>query len=367
MGRANEIGAVWRGSVLALLLGLASPAVGQPGQAVKGPALAHGVFVASPEQPEDVVPEAQLNAYVAAVGRELAYVYLTNNWFRDRAFPAEQVARVRARGATPFIRLMLRSSDEEAVRPDPLFPLQVIIAGQFDDDLRAWGAAAGRVDGPVYAEYGTEVNGSWFAWNARWNGETAGAAQFVQAYRRMAKLVREGGGSNVRWVFHVAAQDDPPVRWNTLESYYPGGDVISVLGVSAYGAQSPLDAPEDLLSLRAQLDDVMPRLSALAPSKPALLLEFGSARGAAVAPEAWAGAALKDLTDGRWPSLRGFSWWDSAWAIDDDPRHDTEMRVETQPALAAIFRRFLVGAGVTERLNLTPSSPQTSSSAQEAP
>lgn len=295
-----------------------SPVPAQPSLPTQPNALAHGVFVASPEQPEDTVDEAQLNAYLAAVGRKLAYVYLTNNWFRSRAFPAEQVARVRARGATPFVRLMLRSSDEEATQPDPLFTLAAINAGTFDAELRAWGAAAGQVGSPVYAEYGTEVNGEWFAWNARWNGREGGAAQFVQAYRHIVNTVRAGGGGNVRWVFHVAAQDDPPARWNTLESYYPGGDVISVLGVSAYGAQSPLDYPQDVLSLRAQLDAVMPRLSALAPAKPALLLEFGSARDAAISPEnwvsseSWAEAALNDLSAGRWPTLRGFSWWDSA-------------------------------------------------------
>ena len=320
--------------------------------ALSAPALAHGVFVAEPGVPEDQLSAQQLDAYVAASGRALAYVYLTNNWFYSRAFPTQAVSTVRDRDAVPFVRLMLRSSDDEATGPDPLYSLSAITAGTFDADLRAWGKSAGQVSGPIYAEYGTEVNGFWFGWNARWNGQAAGAAQFVKAYRHIARVVREGGGKNVRWVFHVAAQDDPPQAWNTLEAYYPGGDVISVLGVSAYGAQSPQDRADNILSLRQQLDGVMPRLSALAPGKPVMLLEFGSAAGAAVSPQEWAGAALRDLTAGRWPALRGFSWWNSAWENDSSPSHNTEMRLEEQPALAAIFRRFLASPSVSTRLNL---------------
>ncbi len=345
--------------------------------------LAHGVFVAGPEAPEDAVTDAQLDAYSAAVGVPgvaggpgLAYVYLSNNWFRSRHFPVQVVRRVQARGAAPVVRLMLRSSDEAATGPDGSYTdagytLAELAGGALDADLTVWAREAARLPGPLYVEYGTEVNGDWFGWNARWNGHERGAALFVRAYRHLVGVVRQAGASNVRWVFHVAAQDDPQTDgpqtdgsqtdgrpgWNRLEAYYPGGDVISVLGVSAYGAQTPQDT--DIRSLRSQLDAVLPRLGALAPGKPVLLLEFGSAAGASVTPEAWAGAALNDLTSGRWPQLRGFSWWNSAWQNDDQAAHDTEMRVERQPLLAAVFRRYLghtsLGTGsVTSTLDLRP-------------
>jgi len=336
-------------SALALLVGCA----GTSGSEASTRPLAQGVFVASPGTPEDEVPESQLGAYVSASGSPgLAYVYLTNNWFRSRHFPTSVVARVRARGAVPVVRLMLRSSDDEATGPDADYPLSDLTSGRLDADLKVWAREAASVPGPVYAEYGTEMNGNWFAWNAAWNGQEKGAAQFVQAYRHLVNVVREAGAGNVRWIFHVAAQDDPDVAWNRLEAYYPGGDFISVLGVSAYGAQTPQE--EDIQSLREQLDAVMPRLHALAPTKPALLLEFGSVAGASVKPEAWADAALNDLTSGRWPQLRGFSWWNSAWQNDAVTAHDSELRVERQPELAAVFRRYLGSGKVSSTLDLSP-------------
>ena len=316
--------------------------------------LAHGVLVGTLGQEEDVVPESQLSAYVSATGKALAYVYLTNNWYVSRQFPAEQVGRVRARGAMPMVRMMIRSEDEDAAGKDPLYTLEAIVSGTFDNDLKAWGKQAGQSGGPLYAEYGTEMNGSWFTWNAKWNGKAAGAALFIQAYRHIVDQVRLGGGSNVRWIFHPAAGDDPDTAWNKLESYYPGGDIISLVGVSAYGAQSPQDQRADILSLRQQLDSVLPRLKALAPDKPIFLLEFGGAKNPFVASEVWAEAALGDLTSGRWPQLRGFSWWDSAWENDNNPAHDSELRVELQPALAAVFRRYLSSPGISTQFDAAP-------------
>ena len=337
------------------------------GRAAPGRALAHGVFVAGPDAPEDAVTDARLDAYTAAVGGPgLAYVYLSNNWYYSRHFPAEVARRVQARGAVPVVRLMLRSSDEAATGPDGSYTdmgytLAELAGGTLDGDLTVWAREAAQLPGPLYVEYGTEVNGDWFGWNARWNGKESGTALFVRAYRHLINVVRQAGASNVRWVFHVAAQDDPQTDgqtgWNRLEAYYPGGDVISVLGVSAYGAQTPQDT--DVRSLRSQLDVVLPRLGALAPGKPVLLLEFGSAAGASVTPETWAGAALGDLLSGRWPQLRGFSWWNSAWQNDDVAAHDTEMRVERQPLLAAVFRKYLSNppldhSAVTSTLELEP-------------
>lgn len=313
-----------------------------PGLLLPGP-LTHGVFVARPDAPEGAVPEADLRAYARAVGQAPGYVYLTHNWFAGRDFPAAQVRRVRARGAVPIVRLMLRSTDDEATQtPERVYTLERLLRGDFDGDLRAWAREAAR-QGPLYAEFGTEMNGEWFHWNARWQGRAAGAATFRRAYRHLINVTRRAGAGNVRWIFHVNAADAPDTSWNRFERYYPGGEFISLLGVSAYGAQTPFTPREEVLSLREQLDPAHARLRWLAPGKPILLLEFGSAADAPVPPEVWADAALRDLTSGRWLGLRGFSWWNSAWDNWNGDRRlaPTEMRVQLQPRLAAVFRKWL--------------------------
>jgi hypothetical protein len=44
-----------------------------------------------------------------------------------------------------------------------------------------------------------------------------------------------------------------------------------------------------------------------------------------------------------WPRVFGFSWWNEAWQNDDNPDHDTSMRLQDNPALAAVFKKQVGG------------------------
>ena len=60
-------------------------------------ALYHGVFPGGASGEEDDVTPAALLEYEAAVDRTVAWVYFSNNWYRDRAFPLETVPQSRRR------------------------------------------------------------------------------------------------------------------------------------------------------------------------------------------------------------------------------------------------------------------------------
>ncbi|MBN1837971.1 MAG: hypothetical protein JW820_19085 [Spirochaetales bacterium] len=193
-------------------------------------------------------------------GKPAAWVYFSHNWYRSRGFPADTAAWIRDRGSTPFIRLMLSSSPDQN-RPEGRFSLNRILQGAFDPDLCAWARGAREFDEPLFVEFGTEVNGRWFPWNGWWNGR------------------------------------------DRLEQYYPGDDYVDCLGVNVYGALTPMEKqwPE----FRRSMDAVYPRLSALAPTKPVLLLEFGAAAKNPLGDQAeWAGRALTYLVQNCWA---GFS------------------------------------------------------------
>ncbi len=86
------------------------------------------------------------------------------------------------------------------------------------------------------------------------------------------------------------------------------------------------------------MDAVYPRLTALAPTKPIALLEFGVTSGNPLGDQAvWADDALRDLTNFCWPRVIGFSWWNETWLNGDGSR--TDMRVQDNAALAAAFQR----------------------------
>lgn len=300
----------------------------------------HGVYPGAASEIEDDTRPSDLDAYETAVGKKAAWVYISNNWYFSRAFPEKTAEWIRAKGSIPFIRMMLRS-DNETDRPEPTYTLEAIRRGDFDSDLKAWASSAKDFGSPILVEWGTEMNGQWFTWNAKWNGGGGvGSELFKQTYRHIVNVIQNQGATNILWVWHIAATDDPEADWNRFENYYPGGDVVDWIGISVYGGQSPLD--EEWPSFGKQLDRAIPRLNKLAPTKPVIVAEFGASAGNPKgSPEHWADDALRQLTSNRWPSIRGFSWWNESWQNDDFSNHDTEMRVQKLPELAAVFKKYL--------------------------
>lgn len=310
----------------------------------------HGVYPGGITGEEDDLTLADLRSYETAAGQTAAWVYFSHNWYRDRQFPMTTAAWIRDAGSVPYIRLMLRS-DAEQNHAEPVFSLDRIIAGDFDDDLHRWFAAARDFGTPLVVEFGTEVNGEWFSWNGMWNGAGRldgygenslpdGPERFQDAYRRLVQISREAGARNLIWIFHVNNVDLPELSWNGFEHYYPGGDWVDWIAVSAYGALTPQE--EGWASFRGGMDAAYPRLEALAGGKPIVLAEFGVTLNHPLGDQAeWAGAALADLTAPRWPGLIGFSWWNERWQNDGNPDHDTTMRLQDNPALAQVFQQFV--------------------------
>lgn len=316
--------------------------------------LYHGVYPGGVTGEEDDITLADVTAYETAAGKRAAWVYFSHNWYYGRAFPAATAAWIRDHGSVPYIRLMLRSNPEQG-RADPVYSLSRILSGAFDNDFHAWCAEARNFGTRLIAEYGVEVNGEWFPWNGRWNGggtttgygdpnQPDGPERFRDAYRRIIQICRGEGAENITWVFHVNDGDWPEVNWNRFENYYPGDDYIDWLAVSSYGAQTPLDDWWPIF--RESMDAVYPRLTALSPAKPIIVAEFGVTNHNPLGNQSqWARAALTDLTSLRWPRIAAFSWWNERWQNDDNPAHDTNMRIQDNPALAAVFQE-LVGNNV---------------------
>lgn len=317
--------------------------------------LYHGVYPGGKTGEEDDITAADIRSYESAAGKGTAWVYFSDNWYRSRKFPIGTVRMIDGFGAVPYIRLMLRSTADQAkAGHENVFTLQHIIDGQFDADLIAWGKAAKSYGKPLLVEYGTEFNGFWFPWNARWNGwrektgfgskkKYDGPERFQAAFRHIVQTIRAQGATNVKWVWHVNNDDDYDLSWNRMERYYPGDDVVDWVAISAYGAQTPDETEEE--SFRAMMDRAYARMQAIAPKKPVIVAEFGHTSHAIAGDAApWAKTALHDLFSHRWPHVIGFSWWNETWENDDIKSHDTDMRLQDDPALKKAFRDELLNS-----------------------
>ena len=339
--------------VIALLVATGALASAQPVPAPDAGRFYHGCYPGGVTGEEDDITARDVQNYEDVAGRKVDWVYFSNNWYAGRRFPAETAGWIRDRGAVPYIRLMLRSEDHRPGKPEKAFSLQSIIDGKFDEDLKAWGRDAAAFGSPLIVEYGTEVNGEWFGWNGSFHGggrkdgfgdpkKADGPERFVAAYRHIVETVRSSGASNITWVFHLDASQSPEAAWNRFENYYPGPEYADWIGVSCYGPQRPMDDEEENVTFREKFDPVYSRVVKLAPDKPVMIPEFGCTTGYPhVRAEDWAKAALGDILSGRWPNVRGFSWWNERWENDDDPTHNTTMRVQDNPALGDVFRGAL--------------------------
>jgi hypothetical protein len=312
--------------------------------------LYHGVYPGGVTGEEDDLTLADVQAYEGAAGKHAAWIYFSDNWYHGRAFPTETATWIRTHGSIPYVRLMLRSTAEQG-RGDSLYTLKNILSGMFDNDLRAWCDGARGFGTRLIVEYGVEVNGQWFPWNGRWNGGGAtrgygdpnqpnGPERFRDAYRHIIQTCRDEGAENITWVFHVNDGDWPSASWNRFENYYPGDDYIDWLAVSVYGAQTPLDHYWDVF--RESMDVAYPRLVSLSAAKPIIVAEFGvTANNPLGSQSQWAQDALTDITAFRWPHVIAFSWWNEWWQNDDNPAHDTDMRLQTNPPLADVFMNLV--------------------------
>ncbi len=310
----------------------------------------HGIYPGQLTGQESGVTLNDLLAYEKFAGKKAAWVYFSNEWFESREFPLSTVSWIRDYGSVPFIRLMLRSSSEQN-KEEPVFKPQSIIDGEFDTDLQAWSRSARDFGHPLLVEYGTEMNGQWFPWNGIWHGggETSnygepsvadGPERFRDAFRHIIQICRNERAENITWVFHINANDIPNEEWNSFENYYPGDEWIDWIAVSLYGTQTPLD--EESEEFRVGMDAVYSRLESLAGTKPVIIAEFGLTNNNPLVDQSeWAQNALMDLTSSRWLRVIGFSWWNEGWQNDDDPAHDTNMRLQNNPKLASVFQKMV--------------------------
>jgi hypothetical protein len=299
--------------------------------------LYHGVFPAGSTQPDADISMQAADDYVAAVGRPLAWVYFSNEWYVSKRFPRVTAEAVRARGAVPFIRLHMRSQQRQKI-PDPLYTLDNINAGMFDADLRAWADGAKQFGTALVVQYGTEVNGDWNPWSAPYNGGwVVGPAKFRQAFRHIVQVMRAEGATNITWALHLNGQNwpgDQPL--NNAGAYYPGDDVVDWIGFSIYQNQG--GDPSVCNDLNALLKAREAELGDAAVNKPLFLFELGTNLLATQCqPLQWTQQTLQDLLGGRWPELHGFAWW-------SENSGGYIMNVQDTPELRGVFHDVLNGS-----------------------
>ena len=309
-----------------------------PVRVTAGSGVASAVFqVLAPE--EAVVPPltAQLGFGVATPGglratTELDEVTRTAGEaptlvlaFSDfsRELDVQGLEQVASRGAVPVVTWEPWLAGGGTSQP--AYALQRIAAGDFDPYITRWAQGLRGFGKPVLLRFAHEMNGDWYPWSERVNGNSAG--DYAAAWRHVHGVVTAAGATNVTWVW---APNVPYSGSLPFDELYPGDAYVDVVGLDGYNfgnstSWSTWVAPDDLFS--AGLDEAR----RLAPGKPVLIAETSSAElGGDKA--AWIRDAIAYLA--AQPDVQAFVWFD----FDKE----TDWRIASSPGSAQAFAAALL-------------------------
>jgi hypothetical protein len=111
----------------------------------------------------------------------------------------------------------------------PRYSLGSILAGEHDRHIRQAARTVRRVPGTVMIRFAHEMNGHWYPWSERVNGNRPG--EFVDAWRYVHDLFEAEGATNVWWVWSPNVTTFLPFP---LEELWPGEEYVDVVGVVGY-------------------------------------------------------------------------------------------------------------------------------------
>ncbi|MGB9980054.1 glycoside hydrolase family 26 protein [Methanobacterium sp.] len=282
---------------------------------------------------EDVVTSDSIDKFENMVNKSIVWTPFSDNWGRSNInFPKSSVQVIHSQNVTPYIRLMPVKDVEgshEAKQADPVYNLQNIIDGKFDEKLRMYARDTKNSGVPIIIDFAPEMNGDWFSWSGKYNGGSIkdkygdpdladGPERYRDAYRHIINIFREEGATDVTWVFHVNANSIPEESWNNYSAYYPGDEYIDWIGFSVYGPITPDDEWE---SFNQIMDTSYPQLEGLSPSKPLAVLEFGVMDKDSKKAE-WLKEAFQSIESDKYPRIKAISYWNEAWENDDGSTSD---------------------------------------------
>ena len=173
--------------------------------------------------------ESGLLSQIKKLGAEPNYVLFFRDMHPGRGFPTKTVEVCKKHGATPVISQEIwRWSERRAKNSNWLGKIN---AGETDDFWRKWANDAKAFDSEVILRFGFEMNGDWFAWGQK-------PKEFIQAWKRVHRLIREEGATKVKFMFSPNVEWDVNNHKSAIELYYPGNEFVDCL---LYTSPSPRD------------------------------------------------------------------------------------------------------------------------------
>ena len=236
-----------------------------------------------------------------------------------------QYDKVRERGYIPLVDWASYDYEAPDLLYQPEFSLSTIIEGRHDEYIRQWATQAKDWGHPFFLRFNWEMNGSWFPWSERVNGNQPG--EFVQAWRHVHNIFEEVGAQNVTWVWcpNIIGPNSIP-----LETLYPGDEYVDWLCMDGYNTGTNPLRRDRWRTFEELFEETYSALLILSPNKPIMIAEVSSTEFGGSKAD-WIHDALTYDLPSRFPAVKAIVWfnWGNRgmdWTI--------ESSIESQQAFA---------------------------------
>jgi beta-mannanase len=274
---------------------------------------------------------AKLDTYAALVGGRPSLIEWYQDWAHPgvREFDPVKMDAVANRGALPVVTW--NPWDDSAGASQPAYTLRTISAGAYDSYIRQWAHDAAAWGRPFSLRFAPEMNGDWFPWGMGVGGNTS--ADYVAAWRHVVDIFRQGGATNVSWVWCPNIADAPQV---TFASLYPGDSYVDWVGLDGYnwGASQPNDPYKHWTAFSDLFGASYAALMSLT-AKPMIIAETASTELGGDKAQWITQGLLTDLP-ARFPNVRAVIWFDE--------NKETDWRVNSSATALTAFRTVVVSA-----------------------
>jgi hypothetical protein len=267
------------------------------------------------------------NRFESNAGKKASIVYwgASAPWVHDFKYWQSTFNLVQNKGELSLVGMLTGTT-----------PLRDIANGVYDASLRTWLQQAAAWGHPFFLLLDPEMNGTWAAYSAGKNGNTA--ADFVNMWRHFHDLAVQVGATNITWVW--CPNIDPGNIYTPYSSLYPGDGYVDWTGFNGFNT----DGRSTFSWLFGASYN---RLRQVAPSKPILISEIG-AEETVGGKASWITDAFSTQLPKNFPQIKAVVWFN--WRFYNTRWNNFE--IESSPTTQQAFKTaigssyYLAGGGL---------------------
>lgn len=268
------------------------------------------------------------------VGKKMDYMAVFIHWGNENAFPVD-MAKL-AKDNNQSLVIYWESDDYNFSPPesDSRYSYDKILSGTYESYIKSFALAAKNSGVPVIIVPFDEMNGNWSSWSVTKNGNTP--QKHVAAFRYLKSFFTDA--SNIKFGWAINNDSVPDTAINQPMTYYPGDDVVDIVGVDGFNFGNPWQ------SFSSVFDNSIEKLNTI--NKPMMIFSMASAEGSNKA--AWIQDASVKLQNS---PVTAWIWF------NENKEHD--WRVNSDANSLAAFQNYLTNIIVPIPTTVVPSPTPT--------